>query len=246
MYGDLPSGNGTGASSRRPPWRSAAGTGRTPHRSRDVPSRARTSDSMSKSAPVSSRCRCAVVDDREVQHVVGVAQRDVTEDLDPAGTALRGLPVGTHPVDAEQEVGGVRLGPEPVVRHGREGAVVVVDHGGEAGHDLTGERTGAAVGRGGRGARRRARLQVVGRQPGPGHQGGPDDGAVCLVTRRRHRRGRGGCGGRRGRQGQQGRHHGSDEGEGGCAEPRESHGAEQTPERYLWARPWADQEMTNL
>ena len=93
-----------------------------------------------------------VVDDREVDLVVRVAQRDEALDLDPAGPAVAGLPLGLDDVDAKQEVGGVGLGAEAVVRLGVEAAVVALDHGGEARDHLAGERAGTAVRRGRQGA----------------------------------------------------------------------------------------------
>ena len=73
----------------------------------NVPSFARTTDSMSKSAPVSRRSDVASFDDREVEHAVAVVVRDEALDGDRAVAAVGGLPGGAHEVVAQQEVGGV-------------------------------------------------------------------------------------------------------------------------------------------
>ena len=102
--------------------------------------------------------------------MVRVPEGDEALDVDPARSAVGGLPLRLDDIDAEQEVGGVRLGAEAVVRLGVEAAVVALDHCGEAGDHLAGERAGAPVGRGRQGAGRRAGLEVVRGERGPGDQ----------------------------------------------------------------------------
>ena len=74
--GDFPPANGTGAASSLPAASTCSRNGPNSSPIQKVPSLARTTDSMSKSAPVSSRSGGVVVDDREVDPAVRVAQRD--------------------------------------------------------------------------------------------------------------------------------------------------------------------------
>jgi len=85
-----------------------------------------------------------LVDDREASLVVGVGEGDVLGQVD-AAVAARALEAGLDEVHPQQEVGGVALGAEAVVRHRPEGAVPVVEHRGEAGDHLARERAGSPV-----------------------------------------------------------------------------------------------------
>ena len=112
-------------------------------------------------------------DDVEGDLAVGIAQRDELADADLAAAAASGLEVGLDAVHPQQEVGGVRLGPEPVVGH-RKVLAAVGQHGGEALHGLARKRRGATV------DRRRCELRPrrwtrgegVGRQHGASEQPG--------------------------------------------------------------------------
>ena len=184
--GDLPSGNGTGR-------------GQNPSRPVDVQQErpelltdpeacrrsARCRDSMSKSPPVSSRCRRVLVDDREVDLVVRVGQGDVADDLDAARPPVPRSQRGRDEVDAA--AGSRRSSPwrRTRCRASPRRCRRVGDGGGEAGDDLAVEGTGAAVGRRGLSTGARARSQVIRTESCPGQQ--PRGGhSAC--------RGLGGCG----------------------------------------------------
>jgi hypothetical protein len=105
-----------------------------------------------------------VVDDRERDPVVGVAQRDEALDLQAPAPADARAVVRCEPVDPQQEVGRVVLGAEAVVRLAPERPVVVGDRAGDPRDRLAGEGRGLAVGRSDAGvARRRPGLQLGGR-----------------------------------------------------------------------------------
>ena|GEM_PF-4122639 len=117
-------------------------------------------------------------DDVDVEHPVRVVVRDVVEHLDLARAASlpAGVPVGLHQIAAEEEVGGVALAAEAVVRLGPERAVPVVDHRGEAGDHLPVPRALAAVRGRGVGAGRRSVGEEVRGQRRAALEGGDEVG----------------------------------------------------------------------
>ena len=137
------------------------------------------------SPPVSRRVAGGLVHDREAQPVVGIAERDEVSDLHRAGPATGGLEVRPEEVGPDQEVLGVRLGAEPVVRHGEElpGAASVDDRR-ETLDRLRGPGEHDPV-EGGQhaGARGRAGGQGVGRQDGAADQSRLVGRGVCRARR---------------------------------------------------------------
>ena len=81
-------------------------------------------------------CFGKVVDDRERNPAVRIAQLDMAQHVDAAGTAARGFQVGAHRVDAQIEVGRVLQAAVTVVGHHREAAVGVAQHRRKALHRL--------------------------------------------------------------------------------------------------------------
>ncbi|CUR59688.1 hypothetical protein NOCA1190040 [metagenome] len=122
-----------------------------------------------------------LVHDRERHLAVRVGEGDVARQVD-AAVAAEPLEVRAHEVHPQEEVGGVALGAEAVVGHRPERAVAVVEHRGEAGDHLAGERARAPVGGGHLRAGRRAGGEVVGVDRGAADEGGHLDGPAVAVA----------------------------------------------------------------
>ncbi len=206
-----------------------AGTGRTPRRSRSVPSLPRTTDSMSKSAPV--RRRSSVSSLTIGKRTLPAGSRSEMNRCTricpaPPSAVSQSRP---HLVEAQEEVGGVALRAEAVVGLRPERAVAVLDHGGEARDHLAGEGPGAAVAGAGLGAGRRPggdEVRGEGGARGERRLDGPVDS------------GRNGLGGRERDEGQRGCRECEAEPEG-CPRCEGGHGGDAGPRRPTAVAPAA-------